>query len=60
MAENEFLELVQNSRRESSREQVNWVMSSVGVKTEFLSNETALLPLFADKSECICQLLVQN
>ena len=60
MAENELLELVQNSCRESPREQVNWVMSSVGVKTEFRSNERGLLRLFADKLECTCQLLVQN
>lgn len=60
MAENELLELVQNSCRESPREQVNWVMSSVGVKTEFHSNEIALLRLFADKLERNSQSLVQN
>ena len=34
MADNELLELVHNSCRKSPREQVNWVMSSVGVKTK--------------------------
>jgi hypothetical protein len=59
MAENELSELVQNSSREPPREQVNWVISSVGVQTEFRSNETLLLLLFADKLECTCQLLVK-
>ena len=59
MAENELSELVQNSSREPPREQVNWVISSVGVETEFRSNETSLLRLFADKLECTCQLLVK-
>jgi hypothetical protein len=60
MEENELLELVQNSCPKSPREQVNWVMSSVDVKTEFRSNDIALLRLSADKLECTCQLLVQN